>query len=39
MEEIENLFQKKDLEQLFEKIPKLVDFQKFFEKVNYLHNF
>ena len=39
MEEIETLFQNKDLEKLFEKIPLLIEYQKFYEQVKYLQSF
>ena len=38
MEEIETLFQNKNLEKLLEKIPKLIEFEKFYEQVKYLKN-
>ncbi len=38
MEEIEKLFQIKDLEKLSEKIPELIQFQIYYEKVKYLEN-
>ena len=39
MEEVEILFQNKKIEKLFENIPKLIEFQKFYEKVKYLEIF
>lgn len=38
MEEIEKLFHSKELEKLFDKIPQLIQFQKFYEEVKYLSN-
>ena len=39
MEQIETLFQNKNLEELFAKIPLLIDFQKIYEQVKYLKGF
>lgn len=39
MEEIEQLFQKKELENLFEKIPQLIEFKKSYDDIKYLAKF
>ena len=39
MKEIESLFQNKDLEKLIEKVPQLIEYQIFYDKVKYLKNF
>ena len=38
MDEIDILYASKDLRQILEKIPQLIEFQKFFEKLRYLFN-
>jgi hypothetical protein len=39
MEELDILSAAKDLQQILQKIPQLIEFQKFYEKLNYLYHF
>ena len=39
MGQVEDLYHKKEFLQILQKIPDLIEFQKFFEKVKYLLNF
>ena len=39
MDEIDILYAAKNLRQILEKIPQLIEFQKIYEKLKYLFNF